>query len=51
MVPQPEPAAPAKPVTNGALADYAAKLLQALRAANADLSAVRAWADSLTESK
>ena len=48
MVPQAEPAVPAKPVTNGGLAEYAANLLQALRAANADLNAIRAWADSLS---
>ena len=47
--PTPEPTPPAKPMLNRALVKYAAELLQALRAANADKLSIRLWGESLKE--
>ena len=45
----PEPTTPTAPVTNGALVEYIGKLRQALREANANLAAIRDWAESLSQ--
>lgn len=45
----PEPSAPARPVTNAALAQYAKATRDVLRACNTDKAALREWSAGIEE--